>query len=106
MFMLVRWRFSDGRSEVRCLPAWLAPLSGHGRVSLWRQRGHEAEKLQRELVGVAVIGAELGGDIRDLVQVEDAGDGIADGGHGPVRAAGAAGVLPENDITVIVMHLN
>src|SRR5260370_5537932 len=32
--------------------------------------------------------------------------GVADGGHGLVRAAGAAGVLPENDITDIVMHLD
>jgi hypothetical protein len=45
-----------------------------------------------------VAGAELGGDVRDAVQVKDAGDGVADGGHGPVRAAGAAGVLPEYDI--------
>ena len=31
-----------------------------------------------------------------------AGDGVADGGHGAVRAADAAGVLAEYDITDIV----
>ena len=51
-----------------------------------------------------MAGAELCGDVRDAVQVEDAGDGVADGGHGPVRAAGAAGVLPECDIADIVVH--
>ena len=35
-----------------------------------------------------------------------AGDGVTDGGHGPVRAAGAAGVLPEHDITDIMVHLD
>ena len=69
--------------------AWRVALSGHGGVSVRRQWRHEAEELQRELVGVAVAGAELGGDVRDLVQVEDAGDGVADGGHGPVRAGPA-----------------
>ena len=53
-----------------------------------------------------MAGAELGGDVRDAVQVEDSGDGVADGGHGPVRAADAAGVLPEYDITDIMMHLD
>jgi len=80
------------------LPAWRAGLSGHGGISIRRQWRHEAEELQRELVRVAVAGAELGGDVRDAVQVKDAGDGVADGGHGPVRAADAAGVLPEYDI--------
>jgi hypothetical protein len=32
------------------------------------------------MVGVAVAGAELCGDVRDLVQVEDADDRVADGG--------------------------
>jgi hypothetical protein len=45
-----------------------------------------------------VAGAELSGDVRDAVQVKDADDGVADGSHGPVRAADAAGVLPEYDI--------
>ena len=53
-----------------------------------------------------MAGAELGGDVRDPVQVKDAGDGVADGGHGPVRAADAAGVLPEDDITDIMVHLD
>jgi hypothetical protein len=70
-----------------------------------RQRGHEAEELHRELIRVAVIRAEPGGDVRDPVQVEDADDGVADGGHGPVRAAGAAGVFPEHDITNILVHV-
>ena len=81
-------------------------LSGHGGVSVRRQRCHEAEELQRELVRVSVIGAELGGGVRDLVQVKDSGDGVADGGHGPVRAADAAGILPEYDITDIMMHFD
>src|SRR5579875_3244439 len=42
---------------------WRAGLSGHGGVSVRRQRGHEAEEQQRELVWVAVIGAELGGSV-------------------------------------------
>jgi hypothetical protein len=69
------------------------------RGSVRRQRCHEAEEPQRELVRVAVAGAEPGGDVRDAVQVKDAGDGVADGGHGPVRAADPAGVLPEYYIT-------
>ena len=81
-------------------------LLGHGGVSVRRQRCREAKEPQRELVGVAVAGAELSGDVRDPVQVKDAGDGVADGGHGPVRAADAAGVLPEYDITDIMMHLD
>ena len=47
---------------------------GLGSVSDGR---HQAEQLHRELVRVAVIGAELGGDVRDLVQVKDPGDGVA-----------------------------
>jgi hypothetical protein len=85
---------------------WRAGLSGHGGVSVRHQRGHQAEEQQRELVRVAVIGAELGGDVRDPVQVEDPGDGVADGGHGPVCAAGAAGILPEHDITDIMVYLD
>ena len=46
--------------------------------------------------------AELSGDVRDPVQVEDAGDGVADGGHGPVRAADAAGVFAEYDIASVL----
>lgn len=53
-----------------------------------------------------MVGAELGGDVRHPVQVQDADDGVADGGHGLVRAAGAAGILPEHDITDIIVHLN
>src|SRR6266571_2758364 len=91
------------------------PCRGHGG---WRrqvtagfpfgdsQRCHEAKEPQRELVRVAVAGAELSGDVRDPVQVQDAGDGVADGGHGPVRAADAAGVLPEYDIADVMMHLD
>jgi hypothetical protein len=84
---------------VPCCRPWRVGSSGHGRVSVRCQGCHEAEELQRELVRVAVAGAELGGDVRDPVQVEHAGDGVADGGHGPVRAADAAAVLPEYDIT-------
>ena len=60
----------------------------------------------RELVGVAVTGAELGGDVR----------GPRAGGGSPVTALrtaamarcalpDAAGVLPEHDITDIMVHL-
>src|SRR5260370_39713943 len=93
-------------------PAWagcwgrgLARLSGHGGVSVRCQWRDEAEEQQREPVRIPVIGAELGGDVRDLVQVQDPGDGVADGGHGPVRAADAAGVLPEDDIADVTVHL-
>jgi len=65
------------------LPVWRQPFSGPGGVSVRGQRGDEAEEQQRELVWIPAIGAELGGDVRDPVQVEDAGDGVADGGHGP-----------------------
>lgn len=45
----------------------------------------EAEDLEREPVGVAVVAAQLRGDVRDLVQVQDADNGVADGGLGLVR---------------------
>jgi hypothetical protein len=45
-----------------------------------------------------VAAAQLGGDVRYLVQVQDPDDRVADGGHGLVRAADAAGVFPEADI--------
>ena len=48
--------------------------------------------------------AQLGGDIGHLVQVQDPDDGVADGGQGLVRAADAAGVLPEADITDVMVH--
>src|SRR5207302_5336257 len=101
-----RWPVSGAYAGGVLVRAGRVALSGHGGVSVRRQRGHEAEKLQGELVRVAVIGAELGGDVRDPVQVKDAGHGVADGGHGPVRAAGAAGILPEYDVTDIMMDLN
>jgi hypothetical protein len=53
-----------------------------------------------------VAGAELGGNVRDAVQVKDAGDGVADGGYGPMRAADAAGVPPEFDIADVMVHLD
>ena len=90
---------------LRGLPslAWPLSRSGHGGVSgqrrLWRG---EAEELERELVRVAVVDAQLGGDVRYLVQVQDPDDRVADGGLGLVRAADAAGVLAEADITDIV----
>ena len=46
--------------------------------------------------------AQLGGDIGHLVQVQDPDDGVAYGGQGLVRAADAAGVLPEADITDVL----
>jgi len=91
---------------VLVLPAQRVARSGHGRVAVRRQGCHQAGQLHRELVRVAVIGAELGGDVRDLVQAEDAGDGVADGGHRALRAAVAAGILPGHDITDIVVHLD
>ena len=44
---------------------------------------------------------QLGSDVWDLVQVQDADDGVADCGPGLVSAAG---VLAEADITDLVMH--
>ena len=69
-------------------------LSGHGRVSVRRQRCHEAEELERQPVGVAAAGAELGSDARDAEQAEGAGDGVADGGEGLVRGGGAVPSSP------------
>ena len=68
--------------------------SGHSGVSGQCQWCGEAEELQREPVGVAVAGAQLRGDVRYLVQVQDPDDGVADGGLGLVRAADAAARLP------------
>ena len=98
-------RFPERVRRGSLLRGWQLPFSGHGGVSVRCQWRDEAEELQRELVRVAVIGAELRGDVRHLVQVEDACDGVADGGHGPVRAADAAGILTEYDITDIMVHV-
>ena len=76
--------------------------SGHGGASGRCQWCGEAEELQREPVGVAVAGAQLRGDVRYLVQVQDPDDRVADGGLGLVRAADAAGVFPEGDITDVL----
>src|SRR5271156_2725160 len=98
-------RFGAAESPQSLL--WRLSRSGHGRVSgqrrLWRG---EAEELEREPVGVAVADAQLRGDVRYLMQVQDADDRVADGGHGLVRAADAAGVLAEGDITDIVVHFD
>src|SRR5260221_7886340 len=99
--MLVMRCFSEQVGRGALLWRWRLPCSGHGRVSVGRQWRDEAEELQRKLVRIPVIGAELRGDVRHPVQVQDADDGVADGGHGLVRATGAAGVLPEYDITDI-----
>src|ERR1017187_1138076 len=48
--------------------------------------------------------AQLRGDVRYPVQVQDADDGVADGGLGLISAADAAGVFPEADITDIMVH--
>ena len=82
---------------------------GLAGVPGWCQAGDsgsagEAEELEGKPVGVAAAGAELGGDARDSEEAEGAGDGVADGGEGLVRGGGPAAVLPEYDITDIVMH--
>lgn len=94
---------------LRSLPssAWQLSRSGHGGVSgqrrLWRG---EAGELEREPAGVAVVDAQLGGDVRYLVQVQDPGDRVADGGLGLVRAADTAGVLTEAGITEVMVHFD
>src|ERR1017187_3994188 len=81
---------------------WRLSRSGHGGVSGRHQGPGEAEELQREPVGVAVAAAQLRGDAGYPVQVQDPDDGVADGGLGLVRAADAAGILPEADITDVL----
>src|SRR5712691_148249 len=68
--------------------------------------GCEAEELEGQAVGVAAAGAELCGDARDAEEAEGAGDGVADGGEGLVRGGGAAAVLPEYDITDMMVHFD
>src|ERR1019366_506656 len=76
-------------------------------VAGWLRCGSgQAEELQRKPVGVAVAGAQLGGDVRYLMQVQDPDDGVADRGPGLVRAADPAGIFPEDDVADIMMHLN
>src|ERR1019366_6034605 len=85
---------------------WRLSRSGHGGVPVRCQWHGETEELEREPVGVAVAAAQLGGDVRYPVQVQDPDDGVADGGLGLVRAADAAGVLAEGDITDVVVHFD
>jgi hypothetical protein len=51
--------------------------SGHGGVSGQCQWCGEAGELQREPAWVAMAGAQLRGDVRYLVQVQDPDDGVA-----------------------------
>ena len=107
MFVLAGRRGRAGAVEFAVPGCGGLSHSGHGVVSgkrrLWCG---EAEELQREPVGVAVVDAQLRGKVRYPVQVQDADDGVADGSLGLVCAADAAGVFPEADIADVVVHFD
>jgi hypothetical protein len=100
------------------LAATLTPVSGKAAESMRRATRRAEERAARLVAETvqpdnceAIVAAGLEAVAEAIAryrsgEVEDAGGGVADGGHGPVRAADSAGILPEHDIAGVVMHFD